>query len=287
LNALKWVAIIAMLIVLAACDSKSHDGIVDEISGVWRASDGSMVMINNDAGKVSFFIDDSSIAAIVGDTDTTNKIVNFNITRQDGTTGIWTVRQVWDKEQTSFHLQLTLHDGTQDELSFVRKISTEDLNKMANANGGDKSKTAIASAVAPTATPPVSPAPPARSQPTGPTQESSPAVEGTAVETTGVCKGLDLAVTPDQLDCLGKKFENADKQLNDTYKSLMSRLDASEKVALKKEQIAWIKEKETKCVQAGKDFEGGTMEEVAVADCRVQMTDKRLAELKIMSDQRK
>ena len=100
------------------------------------------------------------------------------------------------------------------------------------------------------------------------------------VEQTGLCKGLDLAVTAEQLECLNRKFTEADKQLNIVYRQVMAGLEESRKSALKKEQIAWIKEKETKCAQAGKDFEGGTMEPVAIADCKVQMTETRLAYLK-------
>lgn len=100
------------------------------------------------------------------------------------------------------------------------------------------------------------------------------------VEQVGICKGLDLTVTPDQIECLNRKFTSVDQQLNETYKQLMVTLDDSRKSALKKEQVAWVKEKESKCNQAGKEFEGGTMEIVLIADCEVEMTEKRLAYLK-------
>lgn len=97
-----------------------------------------------------------------------------------------------------------------------------------------------------------------------------------ASEQTALCQELDLSVTPDQIECFDREFADADKQLNATYKQLMPKLDDSRKSLLKKEQIAWIKEKEAKCAQAGKEFEGGQMEVVAIADCTVQMTKQRL-----------
>jgi uncharacterized protein YecT (DUF1311 family) len=60
----------------------------------------------------------------------------------------------------------------------------------------------------------------------------------------------------------------------------MASLDESRKAALKKEQVAWVKEKESKCPKAGKEVEGGTLETVMINDCYVQMTEKRVEYLK-------
>lgn len=117
--------------------------------------------------------------------------------------------------------------------------------------------------------PPPAPAPPPASE----NQTSS-------VEKEGLCKGLDLAVTSEQMECLERKYAVADKELNNIYKQKMSSLDESRKAALKKEQVAWIKEKESKCDKAGKEMEGGTGEMVMIKDCYVQMTEKRVAYLK-------
>lgn len=100
-----------------------------------------------------------------------------------------------------------------------------------------------------------------------------------SVEQAGPCKGLDLANPSTQLECLDRKYSTADKQLNDVYKQLAAGLDESRKAALKKEQITWIKDKEAKCPQAGKE-KGGTLEPVAIAECKVQMTDQRLSYLR-------
>lgn len=101
-----------------------------------------------------------------------------------------------------------------------------------------------------------------------------------SAEKDGICKGLDLAVTLDINECLNRKYAAADKELNSVYKEKMSSLDGSRKAALKKEQIAWVKEKESKCPKAGKEVEGGSMETVMINDCYVQMTEKRVEYLK-------
>lgn len=104
--------------------------------------------------------------------------------------------------------------------------------------------------------------------------------QSSSVVQSGICKGLDLSITAEQIECFERKYSAADKELNDIYKQTMSRLDESRRAALKKEQIAWIKEKETKCAQAGKEVEGGTLETVMIKDCLVQMTEQRVTYLK-------
>jgi len=100
------------------------------------------------------------------------------------------------------------------------------------------------------------------------------------VEQDGICKGLDMAVTSDQYECQGRKYEKADGALNATYKQLMASLEESRKAALKREQISWIKEKESKCAKAGKEVEGGSMEGILINDCKITMTEERLAYLR-------
>lgn len=157
------------------------------------------------------------------------------------------------------------------------------LNKMcASAEGNVAEKTAImlqpdsAKSTAIEVQQPV-PAVQARQEQTGPDTEPQ---QSDAIEQTGICKGLDLSVTPEQIECAQREFENFDKQLNDTYKQLMATLDPSRKAILKKEQIAWIKEKELKCNEQESEFEGGQMGRVLGMNCIVHMTEQRLAYLK-------
>ena len=54
---------------------------------------------------------------------------------------------------------------------------------------------------------------------------------------------------------LNKVYQEADAELNTNYKKLMGKLDASGAAALKKGQLAWIKERNSICSRRdGDDF---------------------------------
>jgi len=122
--------------------------------------------------------------------------------------------------------------------------------------------------------------PSAPAAPAPPEENADQHNQSSSVEQSGLCRGLDLSITAEQIECLERKYSVADKELNDIYKQTMSKLDTTRRAALKKEQIAWIKEKETKCAQAGKEMEGGTLETVMIKDCFVQMTEQRVTYLR-------
>ncbi|MDB5745720.1 MAG: hypothetical protein JWP72_568 [Massilia sp.] len=97
------------------------------------------------------------------------------------------------------------------------------------------------------------------------------------VEKSGVCKGLDLAITVYQSECLSRKYTIADKKLNDEYKRVMDSLSTDRRTELLGSQRAWIKEKDQRCEEAGKEAEGGTLQPILIADCTVRMTEERTA----------
>ncbi len=225
-----------------------------------------MITVNYDEKKMMFAIGDNVIPVTVGASDNNNKTVNLNVLLVTGKPGVWTLRQIWDKEHKTFHLVLTLNDGTQDDLSFVRAISTNDLNRFVSTPSSGKTVNTSASDA--TTEKPQTQAP-------LPNQSQS-----SSVEQSGICKRLDLSITAEQIECLNRKYAAVDKELNNIYKQTMSRLEESRKSALKKEQVAWIKGKESKCAQAGKEMEGGTLETVMIKDCFVQITEQRVTYLK-------
>ena len=51
----------------------------------------------------------------------------------------------------------------------------------------------------------------------------------------------------DGLYCLNKVYQEGDKELNENYKKLSSKLDADGKKALKSSQLAWIRERNNSC----------------------------------------
>lgn len=243
--------------------TKSENSILKDVSGVWRAEkDGTMITINCDEKMTLFAMGDLVIETSLGDIDKDNSTVNFKVSFK-GKPDIITVKQLWDKEHKKFNLTITFPGGIQDNLSFVRKISSDDLNKFKNSQSAEKKLSEF--------TPDIK-----ESNPT--TQSSS--VDESYVEKTGICEGLDISITSENLECLDRKYNVADEELNKVYKQLMSTLEDSKKSSLKKEQMSWIKEKESKCETAGKEVEGGSLEPVLIKGCFLQMTEKRLEYLK-------
>jgi uncharacterized protein YecT (DUF1311 family) len=248
-------ATLVLLVFVAACGEKSSSssaGILDEISGVWRAKgDGTMVSIIYAEKKIRLLFGDDSLPVSLGEVDNANKTANMNVTLINGKPGVWTIRQIWDKEKTSFHLQLTLHDGTQDELSFVRKISADDLNKIANAEArtrpgsiGDAAKAteAVTPAAPPTQAQPV-PTPPV----VAPVAEQAPIVPSAPASITWM-PSFDCAKVStgsERLVCSSKELSEADVKLAVAYKAATN--ISADKDSLRSAQNAWRKNERDAC----------------------------------------
>ena len=248
-------ATLLVLVFVAACGDKSSSssaGILEEISGVWRAKgDGTMVSIIYAEKKIRLLFGDDSLPVSLGEVDNSNKTANMNVTLINGKPGVWTIRQIWDKEKTSFHLQLTLHDGTQDELSFVRKISADDLNKIANAEArtrpgsiGDAAKATEAVTTA---------APPAQMQPAPippvvvPVAEQAPIVPSAPASITWA-PSFDCAKVStgsERLICSSKELSEADVKLAVAYKAASN--VSADKESLRSAQNAWRKNERDAC----------------------------------------
>ncbi|GAB6261260.1 hypothetical protein [Photobacterium sp. R1] len=91
-----------------------------DVSGVWRANqDGTMVTLKLDGKIKTIDINGQEIPVEVQGFDYENKILSLVVNNNPSI--IWSVRQIFYKDGT-FILSLTLHDGTQDDLSFVRNL---------------------------------------------------------------------------------------------------------------------------------------------------------------------
>lgn len=123
-----------LLLLLSGCKEVSTVSILDEISGVWKPEgEDSLVTLNHAGGKLQFLMNDVWVPVTLGTIDHEQETFNLTATaHRDGKPLLWTLRRVWDKEHKSFTLLMTLHDGGQMGLSFVRKISKEDLVRIAN-----------------------------------------------------------------------------------------------------------------------------------------------------------
>lgn len=97
--------------------------------------------------------------------------------------------------------------------------------------------------------------------------------------------------------CANKDYEAADKELNAVYKTTMTAMQTTDKElgeidlnyvgaveALKKAQRAWIGYRDGQCDLAGFQARGGSMEPMLVSGCLADLTKKRTAELKSLTE---
>ncbi|WP_165489487.1 lysozyme inhibitor LprI family protein [Paraburkholderia hospita] len=241
--------------------------LLDDVSGVWKeqGSNGLMTIQYADH-KVRLLFDDQFIPVTVGAIDDVNKTVNFNvIIAATGKPAVWTVRQLWNTDKSSFHLQLTLHDGAQSEFGFVRKISTDDLNHIASlepqVSKSDSGAQAAAAAAAPNnadqqQVQPVNVAGEASSPAVTPISTAAPSTPAsadgqttqTATVPTTFSPSFDCAKVstgPERLVCSSQQLATLDVELAQAYKRNMGLTD--DKSALKSEQIEWRKKERDAC----------------------------------------
>ena len=264
-------------IFLSACNSGSESSdILNDISGVWRAQkDAAMITIASKDNKFTVLIGDDDIPGTVGDIDIEHETVNLNVMLNTGKLGVWTFRKVWDdKEKTSYHLALTTHDGTQDELSFVRKVSTDDLNRIANLTAkvstGSISQSAAPSNYSSEAastkadgysetTASVETAPPAP-VPTAPA-EKAPQSQDMSFAPSFDCNKASTG--PERLICSNKVLAEADVKMAQAYKSTFN--GSADKSTLKQNQRNWMLQIRDACSNA---------------DCMIDAYNTRLTQLR-------
>ncbi len=106
------------------------------------------------------------------------------------------------------------------------------------------------------------------------------------------------AMTQSDLNiCANKDYEAADGELNTVYKTTMTAMQKTDKElgeidqnyvgavdALKKAQRAWIGYRDGQCELAGFEARGGSMEPMLVSGCLADLTKKRTAELKSLTE---
>lgn len=231
----------ALLLVLSGCKPAVENSLLTDISGVWRPQDEkALVTINNAEGKLQLLIDDTFIPVNVGAIDAEQETVNLKVT-VNGKPGVWTVRRIWkDKEKTNFHLAITFHDGAQSELSFVRKVSTDDLNRIASLEPAPESASsalksaALAQPEAPAPTAPVDDA----------VTAAAPADIGSFLHTYTVSFDCAKASThAEKSACSNPLLGQLDGLLSATYKSRQSPQFGADPELLKLDQREWLQKR--------------------------------------------
>ena len=257
---MRLIALFTAAIILSACGgTTSNDNLLNDIAGVWRAQkDGAMITIANNDKKFSVLIGDDSIAGTVGDIDKENETVNLNVTLNTSKPGVWTFRRVWDNsDKTSYHLVLTLHDGMQDELSFVRKVSTDDLNRIANLNAKTSAGSISESVAVPNDMPDGATEADDYSESTTAETKPLPLPAQPAVETAHQNQDMSFAPSfdcnkastgPERLICSNKALAEADVKMSQSYKAALS--VSADKMSLKQEQKNWMSQVRNACSDA-------------------------------------
>lgn len=159
---MKYLGPIFLCICLAGCDQQSNGHsekppspvtnnesvqLLNDVSGVWAPSQGGLVTIDYRDNELRLVIGDEPKFVKLGAIDTEQQTINLLLKRtSDNTEIIWTLHRVWDQDKTTFHLVLILDDGSNDELSFVRKITADDINRLANLYARTNATADVASA---------------------------------------------------------------------------------------------------------------------------------------------
>jgi uncharacterized protein YecT (DUF1311 family) len=90
-------------------------------------------------------------------------------------------------------------------------------------------------------------------------------------------------VTIAMVNCTEAELKIQDAKLNATYKALMASLEPEQKPKVLAAQRLWIQFRDANC--AAKSQSGGTMDQITLPDCTLQMTVARTKELADMKDQ--
>jgi hypothetical protein len=219
---------------------------------------GTLVSIIYTDKKLRLLMGEEAIPVALGDIDTTHKTVNLNVTLRNGKPGVWTLRQLWDPGQKSFHLQFTLHDGTQDALTFVRTISSDDLHRIANAEArsrpgaisaavtpGGAPATTESFASTPQPAPAVLPVPVQAPSPVPVIQQPEPPPKPVYMPWAPSFDCAKVSTGSERLICSTKELAEADVQMAQVYKVALR--SASDKDALKRAQNAWRQQERDAC----------------------------------------
>lgn len=100
----------------------TNNAMLEDVSGVWRGeSDQAMVSIDLRGDEKAININGVNIPVTVDNVDQGNHIIQLGVIANSGKKESWAIRQIIS-DKGDFTLQMTLHDGTQDALSFVRNL---------------------------------------------------------------------------------------------------------------------------------------------------------------------
>ena len=108
------------------------------------------------------------------------------------------------------------------------------------------------------------------------------------LKTAAVCVGLisDPCIDKDTataVACQERETRIWDELLNKAFQDARAHLDSAAGGALKDAQRAWIAFRDAKCAVSEKEYEGGTMATIMVADCKRTETGRRAIEMQAIA----
>lgn len=77
--------------------------------------------------------------------------------------------------------------------------------------------------------------------------------------------------------CSGQQYQAADKKLNETWKTVLSRAEAPQKELFKKAQQRWIALRDADCELVASATEGGSVQPLIRNQCMTEKTEERNA----------
>lgn len=84
--------------------------------------------------------------------------------------------------------------------------------------------------------------------------------------------------------CALADFKRADAALNKQYKQAMARVSKKDQSRLRREQRAWLKQRDSGCKEEAKESEGGSIWPLEYFSCLASVTQKRTEELGVWGD---
>lgn len=116
-----WIITAAVFSFSPQFQQEMNTATLSDVSGIWRGnSDGAMVTIDLDKKDTYLIINEQKIPVQIDSIDTENNIVSLNVNANEKVV-VWTLQQIFT-EDGKFTLNMVLHNGVQDGLSFVRNL---------------------------------------------------------------------------------------------------------------------------------------------------------------------
>ena len=97
------------------------------------------------------------------------------------------------------------------------------------------------------------------------------------------CVARAGGVTSAMRDCAATEYARQDRELNRVYQAARARLDPARRERLKLEERGWLKRRTAQCRARMTADAGGTAALLDADSCTLELTDKRIAELRAIA----